>query len=44
MPKRTLQPSKSRKVKRHGFRKRMAYSKGRLVLKRRMKKGRKIIS
>ena len=41
MPKRTYQPKKRRRLRVHGFRKRMASSTGQDVLKRRRKKGRK---
>jgi large subunit ribosomal protein L34 len=39
--KRTYQPSKKRKAKTHGFRRRMTSLSGRKVLKRRIEKGRK---
>lgn len=44
MPKRTYQPKKRRRVRVHGFRKRMSSSSGKKALKRRRNKGRHKLS
>lgn len=41
MPKRTWQPKKRRRLRRHGFRSRMATRGGRRIIKARRDKGRK---
>ncbi|MFC1622263.1 50S ribosomal protein L34 [Patescibacteria group bacterium] len=44
MPKRTWQPKKKKRIRKHGFLKRKSTPGGRNVLKRRLKKGRKLLA